>query len=81
VGDWPFRIPDPPEGFRDEALAVHTFVTYERGQWWVHMEITFWDTVKRYRIAAYRSERLARIAAEWMRRGAARELPRPPDGL
>lgn len=78
---WPFTPPDPPDGFGDEALAVQTFVEHERGQWVVYIEVTFWDEVRRHRIQAYRSERLANIAAEWIGRGAQRDLPRPPSGL
>lgn len=77
---WPFRLPDPPEGFNDEALAVQTIVEPERGQWVVYVEVTFWDSIQRHRIGVYRTERLATIAADIIRRTADRDLPRPPMG-
>jgi hypothetical protein len=79
--DWSFSLPDPPAGFSDHALDVQTLVEYERGQWVVYIEVLFWDETRRHRIQAYRTERLARIAADWIKRGAQRELPRPPDGM
>ncbi len=78
---WPFRTPDPPDGFNDEALAAQTSVAYERGQWVVYLEVIFWDETRRHRIEAYRSERMARVAADWIRRAAQRDLPHPPDGM
>jgi hypothetical protein len=78
---WPFRLPDPPDGFEREALSAHTFVERERGQWVVYLEVLFWDQTCRHRIATYRTERQARVAADWIRRGAQRELPRAPDGM
>jgi hypothetical protein len=78
---WPFRPPKPPDGFTHEALAAQTFVEYERGQWVVYLEVIFWDITCRHRIEAYRTERQARVAAEWIRRGAQRDLPCPPDGM
>ncbi|NJM07293.1 hypothetical protein HC891_15520 [Candidatus Gracilibacteria bacterium] len=79
--DWPFRVPEPPDGFEHQALAAHTTVDYERGQWVVYLEVTFWDEIRRHRIAAYPSERLALIAADWIKRGAQRDLPGPPTGI
>jgi hypothetical protein len=78
---WPFRIPGPPAGFQHEALTAETFVVCERGQWVVYLEVTFWDEIRRHRIEAYRSERLARVAADWIKRAAQRELPHPPTGM
>lgn len=78
---WPFRIPGPPAGFQHAALTAETFVVCERGQWVVYLEVTFWDEIRRHRIEAYRSERLARVAADWIKRAAQRELPHPPTGM
>lgn len=72
---------DPPDGFVEEALFVDTFVEHERGQWVVYMEVGFWSGTVRHRIQTYRSERLALIAADYMRRAAQRNLRRPPSGL
>ncbi len=79
--NWPFRPPQPPDGFPDTALAAQTSVSYERSQWVVYLEIIFWEETRRYRIEAYRSERQARIAADWIQRAAQRDLPHPPTGM
>lgn len=78
---WPFRLPDPPDGFQHEALSAQTSVEYERGQWVVYLEVIFWDETRRHRIEAYRTERKAQIAADWIRRAAQRDLPHPPTGM
>jgi len=69
------------DGFPDAAVAAQTSVVYERSQWVVYLEIIFRAETRRYRIEAYRSERQARIAADWIERAAQRELPHPPTGM
>ena len=76
-----FRRPPPPPGYPDQALDVTTSVEYERGQWVVYMEVMFWDETRRFRVEAYRTERRARIAAEYMRRYADVDRKLPPMGF
>ncbi|TWG92783.1 hypothetical protein L615_006900000170 [Nocardioides sp. J9] len=66
-----------PSG-RHEAYAVETVVVPERGQWAVDVVVVFEDEVVRHRIDTYRTERLARISADLIRRTALRELPGGP---
>ncbi|NOK80946.1 MAG: hypothetical protein GFH27_549287n27 [Chloroflexi bacterium AL-W] len=75
-----FHRPLPP-GYPDQALDVTTSVEYERGQWVVYLEVMFWDAIRRFRIEAYRTERLAHIAAEYMRRYADVDRKFPPMGF
>jgi hypothetical protein len=62
----------PPEA--DDALAIATYVRQEKGRWVVYAEVTFTDTVRRFRLNDYRTKRHAEIAARCIRRGA----DRPP---
>ena len=50
----------------EEAYAVETYVEQERGQWVVDIVVIFEDEAVRRRINTYRTERRARIAAEWI---------------
>lgn len=68
---------EPPTG-RHEAFAVETVVAPERGQWAVDIVVVFEDEVIRRRIDTYRTERLAQISADLIRRTALRELPGGP---
>jgi hypothetical protein len=62
------------------ALGVETVVVPERGQWAVDIVVIFPDAVMRRRIATYRTETLARISANCIRRGADRDISGPLHG-
>jgi hypothetical protein len=61
-----------------EAYDVETVVVPERGQWAVEIIVVFEDEVVRRRIQTYRTESLARISADLIKRTARRELPGGP---
>jgi hypothetical protein len=63
---------------QERALAVDTVIVPERGQWAVDIVVIFPDEVVRRRIATYRTEALARISANCIRRAAERDIPGPP---
>lgn len=67
------------DGF-ERALAVETVVVPERGQWAVDILVVFSDGIVRRRIATYRSENLANISANCIRRGAERDINGPVNG-
>jgi hypothetical protein len=67
--------PSLPPGAWEQALDMKTFVEYERGQWVVYMDVMFWNETRRFRIEAYRSERLAQLAAAIIHRYADRDPP------
>jgi len=64
----------------EEAYAVETYVESERGQWVVDIVVIFEDEAVRRRINTYRTERRARIAAEWIKRAAQRDIKGPLNG-
>lgn len=64
----------------DEAIAVETYVTAERGQWVVELVVVMTDSVVRRRINSYRTEREATLAASWIKRGASRDIDGPVNG-
>lgn len=66
---------------QDTPLGVATLIGYEQGQWIVYLEVAFPDGVRRHRISAHRTRRLAEIAAEMYRRGAMRDAPFRDEGL
>ena len=72
----PPATPDIP----DDAIGVTTLIGREGGQWVVYLEVAFRDGVRRHRIQSYRTERLARIAADVIRRGAMRDRPFSSEG-
>ena len=57
----------------DEALTIETYVVQESGQWAVYAEIVFPDTVRKFQIGVYRTERRAEIQAAYVKRYA--DLP------
>ena len=59
------------------AIGVETEVVPERGLWAVDIIVIFPDGVVRHRIATYRTEALARISANCIRRAAERDIPGP----
>jgi hypothetical protein len=64
----------------ERAHAVETVVTAENGQWAVDIIVLFDDEVVRKRIDVYRSERLARISADLIKRTAERDISGPLNG-
>ncbi|HVE26839.1 MAG TPA: hypothetical protein VNC22_15620 [Sporichthya sp.] len=62
------------------ADAVEAEVVLDRGQWAVELVVLFADEVVRKRIATYRTERLARISADLMKRTAERDIGGPLHG-
>jgi hypothetical protein len=58
----------------ERALGVETVVVEHEGQWAVDIVVVFPDSVVRRRVGTYRSRRLAELSAEYIRRGAEREL-------
>ncbi|MFI5953080.1 hypothetical protein [Cryptosporangium sp. NPDC051539] len=56
------------------AYSVDTVVTEERGQWVVEIVVLFDDEVVRKRISVHRTERLARIHADVIKRAAERDI-------
>lgn len=79
------RAPGSRQEWRNErpagqhqAFDVETVVVPERGQWAVDIVVVFEDEVIRRRIDVYRTERLAHISADLIRRTAARDLPGGP---
>jgi len=62
---------------QERALGVETVVVPERGQWAVDIVVIFPDEVVRRRIATYRTEALATISANCIRRAAERDIPGP----
>lgn len=65
---------------RSRAESVETVVVPERGQWAVDILVVMDDGVVRRRIGTYRSEALARISANYIKRGADRDIPGPING-
>lgn len=59
----------------DEAIAVETYVEERKGRWVVELVVVFPDEAVRKTINEYRTEREAQIAASWIKRAAARDLP------
>lgn len=64
----------------DEALAVETYVTEERGRWVVEIVVVFADEVVRRRVNDYPTRRHAEIAASWIKRGSERDIEGPMNG-
>ena len=62
------------------AVGVETFVRQESGEWIVDIAVAFPDGVVRHHVNTYRSERHARIAAQWIRRAASRDIEGPING-
>jgi hypothetical protein len=76
------------DGFVERAIGVTAEVVAERGQWVVFLDVSFWkedsseepiETVRR-RINTYPTRDRAELAANFMVRAAARNLPHPPVG-
>jgi hypothetical protein len=63
-----------------QAHSVETAVVEDRGQWAVEIIVLFDDEVVRERIAVHRTERLARISADLIKRTAERDIGGPIHG-
>lgn len=63
-----------------QAHTVETAIVAERGQWAVDIIVLFDDEVVRKRISVYRTERLARISADLIKRTAERDISGPQHG-
>lgn len=64
----------------DDAITAQAFVVLERGEWVVMLDVFYWDEVIRHRIQTYPTRRQAEIAAQWIERGARRDLGGGPTG-
>ena len=64
----------------DRAYAVETWVVRRNGQWEVDIVVIFEDEAVRKTVGVHRTERRARIAAEWIKRAAQRDISGPRDG-
>lgn len=71
---------DHVERFEGPPIGVDTVVRCERGRWLVDIVVAFRDGVVRRQVGDYSSEREARIAASWVRRGADRDIDGPVNG-
>jgi hypothetical protein len=76
----PGQDPPHPRTSDDRAIGVETVVVPERGQWAVDIIVIFPDCVVRHRITTYRSEAVARLSANYIRRGAERDIGGPING-
>jgi len=64
----------------DDALAVETVVSEERGRWAVDIVVVFADGVVRKRIDTHMTKARAELSARLIKRAAERELPGPLHG-
>jgi len=78
----PERAPagDPGPTPDDDSAVLGSDVSRDREGFWVELTIGFSDDVVRNRIGPYRTERIALVAAEYIRRAAGRSAP-PPTGF
>lgn len=76
----PDEDPPRPPAAEERAIAVETVVVPERGQWAVDIVVIFPDSVVRHRITTYRTEAVARLSANYIRRGAERDIGGPING-
>lgn len=59
---------------------VETEIVLERGQWAVDIIVLCDDGIVRKRIQTYRTEKMARIAADLIKRAAERDIAGPVNG-
>ncbi len=87
VSPWKRMMPEPG-GFVERSVGVVATIEPESGHFVVYLEVSFWNeesadnpiqTVRK-RINTYPTLERARIAANFMVRAAARDLPHPPLG-
>ena len=72
------------------ATLVRTEIVPENGRWAVYLEVDFFEPGEegdmkfqtvRHRIQDYPKQRLAEVAADWIKRAAERDVPGPPTGF
>ncbi|HEY6797271.1 MAG TPA: hypothetical protein VI248_21565 [Kineosporiaceae bacterium] len=74
-GEGPAFVPD------DDSTVLGSEVTRDREGYWVELVVGFTDDVVRRRVGPYRTERMATVAATYIRRAAARQAsPDPGSG-
>lgn len=61
--------------YPQEAIEIETYVEQVRGQWVVSVVVVFADDVVRKTISTYHTERMANLAASWIKRAARRDAP------
>lgn len=61
--------------YPEEALDIETYVELERGRWVVSIVVIFADGAVRKTINSYNNERMATLAASWIKRAARRDSP------
>lgn len=71
---------DPTPHRPERAMSVETYVERRSGQWEVDIVVIFADGAVRRTINTFRSERHARIAADWIKRAAQRDIWGPING-
>lgn len=76
--DEPVRRPDAQNS--TPAVAVETYVTEASGRWTVEIAVIFEDGVVHRTVNDYRTKRHAEIAAQWIKRGANRDIEGPVNG-
>lgn len=64
---------DAGRHYPKEALEIETYVEQVRGQWVVSVVVVFADEVVRKTISTYHTERMAILAASWIKRAARRD--------
>lgn len=64
----------------EHASGVETFVVEAHGEWHVEILVLFDDEMVRRRVGTYRTERLANIAADLIKRAAERDISGPIHG-
>lgn len=62
--------PGPPR--EDEALALRTTVSHERGRWVVDLDVIMTDGAVRHRVGEFSHRRQAETCARWVARSADR---------
>jgi hypothetical protein len=64
----------------EHASGVETFVVESHGEWHVEILVLFDDEMVRRRVGTYRTEKLATIAADLIKRAAERDISGPLHG-
>lgn len=62
------------------ALAVETYVTEKAGRWVVEIAVMFEEGAVHRTVNDYKTRRHAEIAAQWIKRGANRDIEGPVNG-
>ena len=61
--------------YPQEAIEIETYVDNVKGQWEVSLVVVFPDEVVRKTISTYHTQRMAELAASWIKRAARRDAP------